>query len=133
MMKESVSPFSLVMFIKNRPSNLVIKLFLVFWVVIAMGCQSNQGVELDLSSPEKSAEVIMTALQNDDVETFKKCLTSRIIKEVEENKDLVEEKGDFSKFLAIWKESLGLFSGPADFARAVEFSQENGQWKMDET
>ena len=53
-------------------------MILILGLVAAWGCQS----KLDLSTQEKSAETIMTALKKNDVNTFRKCVSSRILQEI---------------------------------------------------
>lgn len=106
---------------KKNAGILTITIILILGMMINSGCQS----KLDLSTPEKAAEVIMTALKGDDAETFRKCISSQTLK-------MIEEKNAFDKYFTTWKKGMAWFSSPKDFVKGVKLTNENGSWKLDE-
>jgi len=106
---------------KRKIMKIAIIMILILGLIAAWGCQPN----LDLSTQEKSAETIMTALKKNDVNTLKKCVSSRILQEIGGD-------AEFKKFFTAWRNELVWFSCPESFVREVNLSEEDGSWKLNE-
>jgi len=82
--------------------------------------------ELDLSSRLATSKVILQALEHSDMETFLKCVSSRINNQVSERK-MVHE------WFALWQRDVaGTSLTPLEFSRRVQWRMEKREWRLDE-
>ena len=77
--------------------------------------------ELDLSTAEKARATIYEALKRDDRETFKKCVSKRIL-------DRQGEK--FEAWYGVWKAAAD--RGTVESFKRIVVVQEDGVYKLDE-
>jgi hypothetical protein len=83
---------------------------------------SDVKAELDLSTKLKAAETIIRVLTADDKESFRKCVSKKI---------LAEDK--FDDLFKSWKRDvLKMKITPEQFVEHVKLAQEDGHWKLDE-
>ncbi len=74
---------------------------------------------LDLSTEDKARAAILDALKRDDKETFKKCVTQRIL----------SSRKDFDAWYAVWKTAAD--KNPQAFQK-ITVSKEGSDFKLDE-
>lgn len=79
---------------------------------------------LDLSTKEKLAEALLKALEADDKETFRKCVTKRILE---------RQKDRFDEWFKVWKDDCARHKLTVEMlAKKVAMTQEGDAWKLDE-
>ena len=100
--------------------------------------KSEQATTIDLSSAEATGATILTALKNDDKETFQKCLSLRLQKKAKEcegqETDNCKKRHSLDAMFKVWKNNAEKHSiTPETFNKYDSLKEYDGEWRLNDS